>query len=95
MRQKTKTVDPEVRAEKAKRLAVAATAAGVLLFLFFLVIMVIQFVKIANRNAELRELQDRIAEYEQLIGEGEKDLEYYRSQFGLYELALKAGWSKP
>ena len=73
------TVDTEERAAQAKRIAVGATVAGVLLVLFLIIVLVVQFVKIGVRN-------------ERLIQEGEMDLEFYKSEQGLRRLAVQHGW---
>lgn len=85
-------VDAEERAAQAKRIAVGATVAGVLLVIFLIVVLVVQFVKIGVRNNEAKRLQNQIDEYEQLIENGEKDLEFYKSEQGLRRLAVQHGW---
>ena len=79
---------------KAKRIAISATVAGVLLIVFLVVILVIQFAKIGVRNAEKGRLQDRIEQYEKLNQETEKDIEFYKTQEGLRMLAVMNGWKK-
>lgn len=95
MARRAETADPEIRAEKTRRLAVGATIAGVLLILFLVVVLIIQFVKIANANAEKRALQADIERWEQLSEDEKKNLEYYLSEMGLYQLAIEAGWKNP
>ncbi len=85
-------VDPEVRAERAKRIAVASTAAGVLLIIFLIVVLIVQFVQIGVRNSERAKLNETIARYEQMNENSERNLEYYQSEFGAYQLALEAGY---
>ena len=78
--------------EKMKRIAVGATAAGVLLIVFLLVVLIIQFVQIGVRNAELKSLEKRIAQYEDSIEKDEKILDDYLNGDALYYEALKRGW---
>ena len=86
------TVDAEERAAQAKRIAVGATIAGVLLVIFLVIVLVVQFVKISVRNNEKRRLESQIDEYERLIKEGKMDLEFYNSEQGLRRLAVQHGW---
>ena len=58
--------------EKAARIAVGATVAGVLLVLFLVVVLIIQFVQIGVHNRMEEELDEQIARYEQMISDGEK-----------------------
>lgn len=81
--------------EKAKRLAIGAIVAGVLLVLFLVVVLIIQFVKMGYANAERARLDREIERYEQLIGQKERDLEYYESELGMYHQALEQGWKTP
>lgn len=81
--------------EKAKRIAVAAIVAGVLVVLFLVAILIVQFVKIGVANAERDRLQAEIERYEQLIETQRGDLEYYESELGMYHQALEQGWSTP
>ncbi len=77
--------------EKAKRIAVGATVAGVLLIIFLVIIMIVQFVSMGVKSAQNRELEERIADVQRRIDEGEKDLEWYQSGEGLYYLARRMG----
>lgn len=78
--------------EKARRIVVGATVGGVLLFVFLLLVLVVQFVQIGVRNAEKTRLDEKIAEYEQMIDSGNDSLEYYQTERGLYFLARQHGW---
>ncbi len=80
--------------ERAKRLAVSGTIAGVLLVLFLAVVLVVQFVQIGVRNKEKKSLQDSIAKYEQLIASGEMELDSYQNEYKLYMEALAMGYVK-
>ena len=81
--------------EKVRKVAVGATVAGVLLVLFLIVILIVQFVQIGVANAQSRRLDEEIAKYEQMIEEGECDLDFYQNGLGLYYLALGRGWQTP
>lgn len=95
MSRKTQKVgSTEAGDTKAKRIAISATAAGVLLVVFLVIILVIQFVKIGVKNAEKSRLQDRIDRYERLSEETERDIEFYKTQEGLRMLAVMNGWKK-
>ena len=78
--------------EKATRIAVGATVGGVLLVLFLVVVLIIQFVQIGVQNRMEDELNEQISQLEQMIADGEKDLNYYEEENGLYYLARKHGW---
>lgn len=82
------------RQEKAKRVAVGATVAGVLLAVFLLVVLVILFVQMGVRNSELAKLNEGIAEYEDMIKDSEGTLEEYRNGEALYWRAVMQGWKK-
>ncbi len=79
--------------EQAKKIAVAATASCVLLVLFLVIVLIIQFVKVGVANAERRKLEQESERLEQLIKDGDKKLQYYQTEDGLYRLAFKHGWS--
>ena len=81
--------------EKAKRLAVGSIVAGVLVVLFLIVVMVIQFVQLGVAAAEQKRIEQEIEQYERLLEEGKKDLEYYESELGMYHQALQQGWKTP
>ena len=81
--------------EKAKRIAVAAIVAGVLMVLFLIAVLIVQFVKIGVANSERARLQAEIERYERLVEQQREDLEYYESELGMYHQALEQGWSTP
>lgn len=83
-----RTISPE----KATRIAVGATVGGVLLVLFLIVVLIIQFVQIGVQKRMEEELNEQIAQYEQMIADGEDKLDYYEVGNGLYYLARKHGW---
>ena len=53
--------------------------------------MIVQFVSMGVKSAQNRELEERIADVQRRIDEGEKDLEWYQSGEGLYYLARRMG----
>ena len=81
--------------EKARRIAVGATVAGVLRILFLVIIIIVQFVQIGVKNRRSRDLDRSIQEYEQLVEQGERDLNFYESELGRYHLALEQGYHTP
>ena len=81
--------------EKMRKIAAGATVAGVLLVLFLIVILIIQFVQMGVANAQSSHLSDEIDRYTELLEKGEQDLEFYKTQNGLYYLALQQGWQTP
>lgn len=80
--------------EKLKKIVIGGTVASVLLAVFLVVVLIVQFVQIGVASARKKTLENQIAEYEQLIAEGSEDLEAYRTELGLYTLALQYGWFK-
>ena len=80
--------------EKMKRIAVGATVAGVLLLVFLLIVLIVQFVQIGVRRAELKSLEKKIAQYEEWIEKDQKVLDDYLEGDALYYEALKRGWHK-
>lgn len=78
--------------EKAKKIAVGATVAGVILILFLVIVLIIQFVQIGVARAKEKELSDLLEEYNRKIEEEEADLESYTVGKGLYYLALQNGY---
>ena len=81
--------------EKRKRIVVAMTAAGVLLVIFLVIILIVQFVQIGVKSSLEDQLTEEAEHYRELQKHDERDLEYYKSEEGLYILALKNGWISP
>ncbi len=82
----------KISEEKAKRIAVGATIAGVLLIIFLIVIVIVQFVQMGVASSKKDQLDERIGEYERSIEQGQNDLDYYRSGEGLYYYARRNGF---
>ncbi|MBR7186750.1 MAG: hypothetical protein IKD43_04630 [Clostridia bacterium] len=81
--------------DRAKRIAVGATVAGVLLVLFLFVVIIIQLVQIGYKNAEIARIESEIERFEQLADQLEKDRDYFESELGMYHEALEQGWKTP
>lgn len=81
--------------EKAKRIAVGAIVAGVIVVVFLLAVIISQIVEIAVARQEQARLGREIERYEQLIEEGNRDLEYFESELGMYHQAVEQGWKTP
>lgn len=79
--------------EKIRRIAVGATVAGVLLIVFLAIILIVQFVQIGVKNAEKERLDEQIEQYERAIEKGEKNLNWYESEKGLYWYARSYGYT--
>lgn len=78
--------------EKAKRIAVGATVAGVLLIIFLVIILIVQFVQIGVANSQKDQLDELIKQHESYIEQGQNDLNYYKSGEGLYYYARQYGF---
>ena len=78
--------------EKMRKIAVGATAAGVLLILFLVVILFVQIGIINKRKAEY---DAAIEQYEELLKNGEVTLETLQAEETLRELAIQNGWTFP
>lgn len=83
----------KITKEKARRIAVSATAAGVLLIVFLAIILIVQFVQMGVANSKKQRLDEQIEEYEQAIESGKDDLDWYRSGNGLYWYARTYGYT--
>lgn len=81
--------------EKAKRIAVGAIVAGVIVVVFLLAVIISQIVEIIVARQEQARLGREIERYEQLIEEGNRDLEYFESELGMYHQAVEQGWKTP
>ena len=79
---------------KAKRIAIGATIAGVLLIVVLVVFLIIQFVQIGVVNAETRKYEKEQEYYSQLNDDLKDDLDFYKTQEGLRMLAVMNGWKK-
>ena len=89
---KEKWLIPE---EKSRRIATAFIIAGVLVALFLIAIAGYLFVEMGYKNEERKRLDAEIERFEQLIGQQERDLDYYESELGRDHEALEQGWKTP
>ena len=81
--------------EKMRKIAAGATAAGVLLILFLVVILIVQFVQIGIINKRKAVYDAAVAQYEELLKNGELTLETLQAEETLRELAIQNGWTFP
>lgn len=81
--------------EKLKRIVVGSTVAGVLLILCLVVFLIIQFVMMGQKSAQLQwELQEK-ARLDDEIAQKNGDLDYYSSYQGRLRLAYQYGYTFP
>lgn len=78
--------------EKARRIAVGATVAGVLLIIFLIVLLIIQFVQMGVGNSREKKLAETEKEYSERIAAAEDNLDWIVSGNGLYLMARQYGW---
>ena len=78
--------------EKAKRLIIAGTVGAVLLAVILLVVMLYQIIFIGVERGRIKELEEKIAEYERLISEGEDTLEVRNLKWWIEREARELGY---
>ncbi len=78
--------------EKQKRLIIASTVGAVLLVLILLMIMVYQLIAIGVENRRYNELTETIAEYEQLIADGEDSIKIQSTYNWIVRRARELGY---
>ena len=78
--------------EKMRRMITACVCAATVLFVLLLSYLIYQWITLSNQNKKIDNLKNDIAYYEQLNKNAENELDYYLSDFGLYEGALKLGF---
>ena len=81
-----------ISTEKARRIALGGTIAGVLLLVFLVVVLVIQFVQIGVRRHRDRELAKMVQTLDEKIKNDQLDLDFFETESGKYYLALQAGY---
>lgn len=81
--------------QKKNRVAAAVTVNVIVLVAILVAVIIYQLAEIVIFNALKNELLSEIAKYEQLIEQGETDLEYLQSEQYLLDLALKLGYTFP
>ncbi len=82
----------KISEEKARRIAVGATIAGVLLIIFLVVLLIIQFVQMGVGNSREKKLAEMEKEYLERIEAAEDNLDWIVSGNGLYLMARQYGW---
>ena len=80
---------------KAKRLIVSITAGAVLLLVILLSVLVYQIVSIKKERDSLKEYNEQIAYYEQLIREKGDTLEARRQRWWIERRARELGYKFP
>lgn len=81
--------------EKAKRIAVGATVAGVLVIIFLVIVMIYGFVRIGVLSSQKKKLLQEIDERQKLVDTEERSFEYYSSELYLEQLAREYGCKFP
>ena len=77
------------------RMAAAITFNGILLIAILTAVIIYQLVTIGLGNAQKRSLEKEISEYELKVEQGEKDLDYLKSEQFLLDKAFEMGFSFP
>ena len=80
--------------EKLRRTVTAAVVAATITVFCLLVIIAYQVVTLIVQKNRIKELKKDISEYEQVIEEDERDLEYYLTQEYLENAARRYGGTK-
>lgn len=80
---------------KRERIAAAVTVNVILLIIILAAVIVYQLITLSVLSKKRDNLQAEIARYEQLIKQGEDDLEFLQSEQNLLELALQYGYKFP
>lgn len=77
---------------KAKRIIIATTVGAVLLVVILLFVMIYQLVTMSNYKNDIAELEKAIAEYNQMIEDGEQELEAKSKLLWIEREAKKLGY---
>ncbi len=77
---------------KAKKLIIASTVGAVLMLVILLFVMIYQLADIAIKQKKIEELDAKIAQYEQLIQEGEDTLEARSMRWWIERRARELGY---
>lgn len=81
--------------EKKKNLVISLTTVGVLFVTFLLGVIVYQFISIHVVKKRIQEYQEQIVYYQSVIEQSAYDLEYYRSEYYLEQMARAYGYIYP
>ena len=80
--------------DKMRRIITACVSAATVLFVFLLSFLIYQWITIANLDKKESKLERENKKLDQIIAEGNEDLEYYLSDIGKDWLAFELGFSK-
>lgn len=83
-----------MKEEKFKKIMVGVTVSAVLLVIILVIFWVYQLIAISVREKKIKELEEQIAYYEQIIKESNDDVEIYKSELWLEWAARKLGMLK-
>ena len=75
------------------RMAAAITVNVILLIAILTAVIIYQLISIGLGNAQRKALQKEISEYEQKVEQGEKDLDYLKSEQFLLDKAFEMGYT--
>lgn len=78
--------------EKAKRVIVASTVGAVLLMVILIIVMVYQLIAMGSEKSRINALETKIAEYNQLIAEGEETKEIRSMRWWIEREARELGY---
>ena len=81
--------------EKAKRIAVGATIAGVLVAVFLIIVMIYGVIRIGVLSSQKGKLLEEIEAQQKLVDTQEKSFAYYSSELYLEQLAREYGCKFP
>lgn len=81
--------------QKRLRLAAAITVNVILLVAILTAVIIYQLASIAVANRQKNEIENEIRQYEKLLEEGEKNLEYLKSEQFLLDKAFEQGYYFP
>ena len=77
---------------KAKNIIVASTVGAVLLVVILVAVMIYQLISVSNYKKDIAELEKAIADYNQMIADGEDELEAKKTLEWIKEEAKKLGY---
>ena len=75
--------------DKMRKVIAACVSAATVLLTVLLSYLIYQWVTIADYNKRIDKLETEIAQLQQIVDLGKKDLEYYQSEYFLKEKALE------
>lgn len=78
--------------QKRNRMAAAITVNVILLIVILVAVVVYQLVSMSLAKNRRARLESELARYEQLIEQGQADLEYLQSEQGIVDILLELGY---